>query len=67
MRSERVVQPRVMGLEVAREPCIEPLRELVITGWSWGDAGQALGITVALAAVTTTLAFLTLRARLRRL
>jgi ABC-2 type transport system permease protein len=46
---------------------IEPLRELVITGWSWADAGQALGITVGLAAVTTALAFATLRARLRRL
>jgi ABC-2 type transport system permease protein len=46
---------------------IDPLRRLVIEGWSWGDAGQALGITVAFAAVTTALAFLTLRQKLRAL
>ncbi len=46
---------------------IEPLRELVIEGWSWSSAGRALGITFALAVVTTSLAFLTLRARLRKL
>jgi ABC-2 type transport system permease protein len=44
---------------------IDPLRRLVIEGWSWSDAAQALGITVALAAVTTALAFLTLRQKLR--
>ena len=46
---------------------IEPLRELVITGWSWSAAGRALGITIALASLTTTFAFITLRSRLRRL
>jgi ABC-2 type transport system permease protein len=44
---------------------IDPVRRLVIEGWSWADAGQALGITVGLATVTTALAFLTLRQRLR--
>ena len=46
---------------------IEPLRELVIEGWSWSSAGRALGITFGLAVVTTSLAFATMRARLRRL
>jgi ABC-2 type transport system permease protein len=46
---------------------IDPLRRLVIEGWSWSDAFQALGITIALAAVTTALAFLALRSRLRAL
>ncbi|CAB4890603.1 MAG: hypothetical protein F2812_01150 [Actinobacteria bacterium] len=46
---------------------IEPLRELVIEGWSWGSAGRALGITFGLAVFTTSLAFATMRARLRRL
>jgi ABC-2 type transport system permease protein len=44
---------------------IDPVRRLVIEGWSWGDAAQALGITVALATVTTALAFLAMRRRLR--
>jgi ABC-2 type transport system permease protein len=46
---------------------IDPVRRLVIEDWSWSDAGQALGITVALAATTTALAFLTLRQKLRAL
>jgi ABC-type polysaccharide/polyol phosphate export permease len=44
---------------------IDPLRRLVIEGWSWADAGQALGITVSFAVATTALAFVTLRSRLR--
>jgi ABC-2 type transport system permease protein len=44
---------------------IDPLRRLVIEGWSWADAGQAIGITIGLAMVTTAMAFLTLRAKLR--
>jgi ABC-2 type transport system permease protein len=44
---------------------IDPVRRLVIEDWSWRDAGQALGITVAFATVTTALAFVTLRQRLR--
>jgi ABC-2 type transport system permease protein len=44
---------------------IDPVRRLVIEGWSWADAGQAIGITIGLAVVTTALAFLTLRQRLR--
>jgi ABC-2 type transport system permease protein len=43
---------------------IDPTRRLVISGWSWGDAGEALGITIATAAVTTLLALVTLRRRL---
>lgn len=46
---------------------IEPLRQLVIEGWSWSAAGRALGITIGVAVATTTLAFFTMRSRLRRL
>jgi ABC-2 type transport system permease protein len=43
---------------------INPTRELVITGWSWGDFGQAVGMTVLLAVISLSLAY---RAYLRRL
>jgi ABC-2 type transport system permease protein len=43
---------------------IDPVRRLVIERWSWGDAGQAIGITIAFAAVTTAMAFAALRHRL---
>lgn len=44
---------------------IEPLHRLVYSGWSAGDAGKALGITLALAVVTNLLAVVSLRAALR--
>jgi ABC-2 type transport system permease protein len=43
---------------------INPTRELVITGWSWADFGQAVGLTLALAAVSLSLSY---RAYLGRL
>ena len=43
---------------------IDPVRRLAITGWSWSDAGQAIGITAALAVATTALAVVFLRRRL---
>jgi len=48
-------------------PAPDACADLVISGWSWSAAGRALGITIALASVTTALAFATLRSRLRRL
>jgi ABC-2 type transport system permease protein len=44
---------------------IDPVRRLVIEGWAWSDAAQAIGITVLTATATTALAFLALRQRLR--
>lgn len=43
---------------------INPTRDLVITGWSWGDFGQAVGLTVLLAVFSLSLAY---RAYLGRL
>lgn len=43
---------------------IDAARELVITGWSWREAGVALGVAGALALVTVSLAARQLRKRL---
>lgn len=43
---------------------INPTRELVITGWSWSDFGQATGITLLICVLSLSLAY---RAYLRRL
>lgn len=43
---------------------IDGVRHLIITGWSWSDAGQALLVSGLLAAFTVTLAALALRRRL---
>jgi ABC-2 type transport system permease protein len=43
---------------------INPTRELVITGWSWGEFGQAVGMTLLLAVISLSLSY---RAYLGRL
>lgn len=43
---------------------VNPTRELVITGWSWSDFGQAVGMTLLVAAVSLSWAY---RAYLHRL
>ena len=42
---------------------IDPLRRLVVEGFSWSDVGQALGVTTVLASVTVGWAFVELRRR----
>jgi len=44
---------------------INPTRELVITGWSWGDFGQAAGLTVLLGVFSLGLAYRAYLGRLR--
>jgi ABC-2 type transport system permease protein len=44
---------------------IDGIRHLVITGWSWSEAAQAILVSVGLAAITISLAGLALRRRLR--
>ena len=43
---------------------IDPVRRLVISGWSWSDVGQAFGITAGLGVVTIAAAVVALRLRL---
>lgn len=43
---------------------VNPTRELVITGWSWSDFGQAVSLTLLLAVVSLSLSY---RAYLHRL
>ena len=44
---------------------IDPTRELVITGWSWSDLGQAVSITLLVAFVSLSLAYRTYLGRLK--
>ncbi|MDH5239094.1 MAG: ABC transporter permease, partial [Acidimicrobiia bacterium] len=46
---------------------INPVRRLVIEGWSWTDAATAIGLTATLGALTITWATFALRSRLRSL
>ena len=43
---------------------VNPTRELVITGWSWADFGQAVGLTLAVAVVSLSLSYRAYLARL---
>lgn len=43
---------------------IDPARRLALEGWSWSDAGQALGIPLVVAIVTVTMAVFTLNRKL---
>ncbi len=43
---------------------VDPIRRLVISGWSWTDVGQAVGLTLAVAAVSMSWSY---RMYLRRL
>lgn len=45
---------------------IDPVRRLVIEGWSWTDAGQALGLTGGLAVVTIGAAVVALEREMAR-
>jgi ABC-2 type transport system permease protein len=43
---------------------INPTRELVITGWSWADFGQAVSLTILVAVVSLSLSYRAYLARL---
>jgi ABC-type multidrug transport system permease subunit len=43
---------------------VNPTRELVISGWSWSDFGQAVGITLLVAVLSLSLAYRAYLARL---
>jgi ABC-2 type transport system permease protein len=43
---------------------IDPVRRLVLEGWSWSDVGQALGVPLVISAVTVTMAVFTLNRKL---
>lgn len=45
---------------------IDPVRRLLIVGWSWSDAGQALGVAFAFAAAAIAWAVVALNRRLAR-
>ena len=44
---------------------VDPTRQLVITGWSWSDFGQAVGLTLLLAVFSLSLAYRAYLSRLR--
>jgi ABC-2 type transport system permease protein len=44
---------------------IDGIRHLVIVGWSWSEAAQAIGVSLGLATVAISLAAVALRRRLR--
>jgi ABC-2 type transport system permease protein len=46
---------------------IDPTRRLTVVGFSWGDAGQAIGIAAGLAALGVLVAFRSLRRRMASL
>ena len=43
---------------------IDPVRRLILEGWSWSDVGQALGVPLVISAVTVTMAVFTLNRKL---
>jgi ABC-2 type transport system permease protein len=43
---------------------IDPIRRLILEGWSWSDVGQALGVPLAISVVTVTMAVVALDRRL---
>jgi ABC-type multidrug transport system permease subunit len=43
---------------------IDPVRRLVLEGWSWSDVGQALGVPLVISAVTVTMAVFALNRKL---
>jgi len=43
---------------------IDPLRRLILEGWSWSDVGQALAVPLVISAVTVTMAVVALNRKL---
>ncbi|MDP6492438.1 MAG: ABC transporter permease [Acidimicrobiales bacterium] len=43
---------------------IDPVRRLILEGWSWSDVGQALGVPLVLSVITVTMAVVALDRRL---
>ncbi|GIT00481.1 MAG: hypothetical protein CM1200mP26_21930 [Acidimicrobiales bacterium] len=43
---------------------IDPVRRLVLEGWSWSDVGQALVVPLAISVVTVTMAVVALNRKL---
>ena len=43
---------------------IDPVRRLILEGWSWSDVGQALAVPLVISVVTVTMAVVTLNRKL---